>query len=172
MKNVIAFAVLWVALIIQSTLFQIPPIHVLQPNLVLVVLIVVAMTRGARAALVLGVIIGLIQDVMFGSFVGLNAFAYGVVGYFAATTFGQFLHRNFSIAFLITVVFTFIHVWVIFGMSRMFNVTAFSWNSVISHSLSEMIQNGITLMVLYGVLVRWFTSRQGGRYKAKNTGLS
>lgn len=169
MKNIIAFVVLWAALILQSTLFQIPPIRILQPNLVLVVLVVAAMTRGPRVAMVLGVLIGLVQDVLFGSFVGLNAFTYGVVGYFAAAAFAQFLHRNFSIAFLITIAFTFIQVWIIFGMTRMFNVTVFSWNTVLSHSFSEMIQNGITLLILYRPLVYWFSARSGGRYKTKES---
>ncbi|MDQ0188320.1 rod shape-determining protein MreD [Alicyclobacillus cycloheptanicus] len=169
MRNVIAFFVLWLALIIQSTLFQIPPIRVLQPNLVLVVLMVAAMTRGPRAAMVLGVLIGLIQDVMFSSFVGLNAFTYGVIGYFAAATFSQFLQRNFSIAFMITVVFTFIQMWITFGMTRLFNVTGFSWNTVLADSLSEMIQNGIALLVFYRPLVAWFTGKPRGRYRAKES---
>lgn len=167
MRNILAFLVLWLALIIQSTVFQIPPIHNLQPNLVLVVLVMIAMTRGPRAAMLLGVLVGLIQDIEFGSFIGLSAFTYGVVGYFAAASISQFLHKSILIAFSVTIVFTFIDVWITFGMTRLFNITGFSWQSVMADSLSKMIQNGIALLILYGVLRKWFSSKETSRYVSK-----
>ncbi len=167
MRNVIAFFVLWLALIIESTVFQIPPISAIQPNLVLVVVVMVAMTRGPRAAMLLGVLVGLIQDIEFGSFIGLSAFTYGVVGYFAAASFSQFLHRNVSIAFLVTIVFTWLQVWITFGLTRLFDVTGFSWQSVMADSLSKMIQNGIALLILYAPLHFAFADKPGNRYRSK-----
>lgn len=164
MKNVIAFGTLWLGLVIQSTLFQIPPIDVVHPNLVLVALVMVALTRGNRAALVLGVVIGLVQDVDYGSFIGLNAFAYGVIGYFAAATFAQFLHRNVALTFLVSVVCTFIFEWITYGMTRLFDVTAFSWQAVLSLSIGQMLTNGITLLLLYPLLNRTLTTKARTRY--------
>ncbi|MCL6548642.1 MAG: rod shape-determining protein MreD [Alicyclobacillus sp.] len=170
MRNLVAFVTLWASLVIQSTAFQIPPLHLVQPNLVLVVLVLVSLTRGARAALVLGVLVGFIQDAAFGEFLGLNAFTYGIVGYFAATAFAQFLHRNLALTFLVTVVCTFVQEWMTFGMTRMFNVTGYSWNTVLAHCLWQMIINGVTLLILYSPLVRWLSSRPRSRYRAQEEG--
>ncbi len=164
MKILVAFLTLWVGLILEATIFQIPPMNVIHPNLVLVVLILVALTRGPKTALVLGVIIGLVQDVDYGQFIGLNAFAFGVVGYFAGTAFTQFLHRNVAITFLITVIFTFLHVWITYGMTRMFDVTAYSGTVVLAKSLWQMIVNGIVVLMFYPWMVKWFTDRARSKY--------
>ncbi|MCF8563555.1 rod shape-determining protein MreD [Alicyclobacillus tolerans] len=164
MRNAVALVVLWLALVIQSTVFQIPPINVVQPNLVLVVLMVTALARGPAVALLLGVAVGFIQDVVYGSFIGLNAFTYGVIGYFAASFFAQFLHKNISITFLVTIITTFIQDWMTFGLTRMFGVTAYSWHTVFTNSLWQMIVNGITLLVVYPWLTRLFIAKSRGRY--------
>ncbi|CAM3798583.1 rod shape-determining protein MreD [Alicyclobacillus pomorum] len=164
MKNAISFFLMWLGLIIQSTFFQVPPINVLQPNLVLVVLVMVALTRGAKAALILGVAIGFIQDVDYGSFLGLNAFTYGVIGYFAAASFAQFLHKNVALTLLVTVVCTFAQDWITYGMTRLFEITAYSWHAVLSFTLEQMVINGISLLLLYPLLLRWLMDKARNRY--------
>lgn len=164
MKSVVAFFVCWIGLILQVSVFQIPPFNVLHPDFVLVTLVMIALTRGPKSALICGILIGFIQDVDYGSFIGLNAFAYGVIGYFSATTFLQFLHRNVAITFLVTIVSTFVHEWLTYGLTRMFDVTAFTWTSVLSVSLRQMIVNGILLLLLYPFLTKWFSHPMRNRY--------
>lgn len=165
MKNVIVFLCLWFGLILQSTLFQIAPINVIQPNFVLVILVLAALTRGSRAVLVLGIVIGFIQDADYGSFLGLNAFTYGVLGYFAAATFGQFLQKNVALTLLVTEVCSFLENGITYGMTRLFNVTAYSWRSVLSLTLEQMVINGILLLILFPILVRVFSTKVQYRYK-------
>lgn len=171
MKNILIFAVLWLGLIVESTLFQIQPINVIQPNLVLIILVVAALTRGPSTALVLGVAIGFVQDVVYGSFIGLNAFTYGVTGYFASSVFAQFLHRNISITFFVVEVFTFIQQWFTFALNRMFGITNYSWHAVLSQSLWQMMVNGVFLLLLYPLLVRMFRSKPSRRYKDSQESL-
>lgn len=168
MRNLIAFVCLWLGLVLQSTLFEIPPFHVIHPNFILVVLVVAALTRGPRAAMVLGVLIGFIQDATFGSFLGLYAFTYGLIGYFASAAFAQFLHKNVAITFLVTITCTFVDVWVTYGMTRLFDVTTETWTSLLSTSLSLMIQNGLLLLVLFPVLTRWLSDRARTRYRTSD----
>jgi rod shape-determining protein MreD len=164
MRNIIAFLLLWLGLIIQSTVFQIRPLNVIQPNLVLIILVVIAATRGTRVALCLGVLIGFVQDAEFGPFLGLYAFSYGVVGYFAAATFTQFMQRNVAITFFVSVVSTFVIEWMTYGLTRMFDVTGFTWTTVVAESLRQTIENGITLLLLYPILVRICHSPTPSRY--------
>jgi rod shape-determining protein MreD len=168
MRNLAAFLALWLGLILESTVFQISPFNVIQPNFVLVVLVVIALVRGPKSALVFGVVIGFVQDADYGAFLGLNAFALGLVGYFAATTFAQFLHRNIAITFLVTVTCTFVFEWVTYGLTRLFDVTAYSWHGVLTLTLEEMIVNGITLLITYPLLIRILSEKTKGRYKRPN----
>ncbi|MCL6631618.1 MAG: rod shape-determining protein MreD [Alicyclobacillus herbarius] len=164
MKNGLAFLLLWAALTIQATLFQIPPINVIQPDLVLVVMVVVALTRGPRAALLLGILVGLCQDIVYGAFIGLNAFTYAVIGYFAGSVFAQFLHRNVAITFLVTISFTFVNVWITYGLERLFDVTEYGWQVVMRHSFAQMIIDGVVLLILYPFLIRLLVDRKRRRY--------
>ncbi|MCL6516157.1 rod shape-determining protein MreD [Alicyclobacillus sp.] len=166
MRNAVTFALLWLALILQATWFQIPPLSEVRPDLVLVVLSVAALTRGPRAALVMGVAIGVIQDANYGSFLGLYAFSYGVVGYFSAVFFSQFLHRNVAITFVVTVCAAFAFQWLTFGMTRLFGVSAYTWRVALALTLQQMILDGVTLLILYPVLVRWMSDRPRRRFAA------
>ena len=172
MKNVLAFLLLWLGLIVHSTLFQIPPLNVVQPDLVMVLLIIIALTRGPRAALVLGILIGLVQDMVFGSFLGLYAFTYGVVGYFAATAFAQFLQRNVAITFLVTIVFTFLQNWVTYGIASLFGLTSLPWATVLADSLAQMIVNGIALLLLYSPVGKLLFEAHRGRYREDGSDAS
>jgi rod shape-determining protein MreD len=87
-----------------------------------------------------------------------------VVGYFSAAAFVQFLHRNIAITFLVTVSFTFVYEWMTYGLTRLFDVTAFGWRTVLSTSLESMIVNGVLLLLLYPLLTKWFTGRSRRKY--------
>ncbi|GMA52359.1 hypothetical protein GCM10025857_37160 [Alicyclobacillus contaminans] len=171
MKNVIAFLFLWLGLIIQSTLFQVPPIRLIQPNFVLVLLVLTAVTRGARVALVLGVVVGFIQDVDYGSFLGLNAFVYGLIGYFAAAVVAQFMQRNVPLTMLVTVVCTFVQNWLSYGLTRLFDITAYSAHAVLSFALEQMVINGVLLLFLYPLAMRTLVDRGQKRYRESDSDM-
>lgn len=166
MKTVTAILCLWAGFLLQSTVFQIPPFYVVKPNFVLVILVLIALTRGPKQALILGVLVGLLQDIDYGSFLGLYAFAYGVIGYFSAAAFLQFLHKNIAISFLITMAFTFVYEWMTYGLTRLFNVTSFGWSNVLSTSLEDMVVNGVLLLLLYPILTKWFSQLSKRKYKS------
>lgn len=164
MRNVIAFLCLWVGLVIQSTVFSIPPLSSIQPNFDVVLLVLIALTRGPRPALIMGILIGFVQDVNFGAFIGLNAFAYGFVGYFAGAVLSQFIQRSVAVAFITGIICTFVYDWLTYGMTLLFDVTSFSWRGVMSVSLLQMMVNGVVLLILYPFCIRWFTHQGRNRY--------
>lgn len=165
MRHAVAFVVLWLGLILDSTLFQIPPINVIQPNLVLIVLMVIAALYGPRTTLIYGVAIGLVQDMDYGRFIGLNAFTYGLIAYFAAAIFRQFMHRSLALTFFLTISFTFVQQWLTYGLTRLFDVTGFKVQAVLRHTLMEMIVDGVFLLLLYPLLIRLLEKRTKRRYQ-------
>jgi rod shape-determining protein MreD len=165
MRQLIAFVTLWLALILDSTLFQIPPISTIQPNLVLIVLMMIGVLYGPRTTLVYGVAIGLLQDLDYGRFLGLEAFTYGLIAYCAASIFHQFLHRSLALTFFLTICFTFVQQWLTYGLTRLFDVTAYQVQAVLRHTLFEMMINGVFLLLLYPFLIRLLEQRSKRRYK-------
>ncbi|WP_367305576.1 rod shape-determining protein MreD [Alicyclobacillus acidocaldarius] len=164
MKAAIAFVTLWIGLILQATLFEIPPMDVIHPDFVLVILVLLALFRGANLAMVFGIAIGLIQDVCYGPFIGLNAFAYGLTAYIAAAVFSQFMQKNLAIAFLTTMGLSFVHSWLTYGFMRLFELTSDSIQYAMSASLQAMMVNGVVALALYPVYRAWFTRPRRRRY--------
>ncbi|QSO45914.1 rod shape-determining protein MreD [Alicyclobacillus mengziensis] len=166
MKNVLAFVLLWIGLTLQATVLQIPPLSAIQLNFDVVLLVLVAMTRGPRVALVLGIVIGFIEDVNYGAFIGLNAFAYGFIGYLAGTILSQLISRSVVSTFLVGLGCTFIYDWLTYGMTRLFDVTSYSWVGVMTVSIEQMMLNGVLILILYPFAIRWFTTQEKRRYEA------
>lgn len=164
MRNVLAFVLLWVGLTIQATVLQIPPLSSVHLNIDAVLLVLIALTRGPRVALILGILIGFIDDVNYGAFIGLNAFAYGFIGYLAGTILAQLISRSLVTTFLVGLVCTFVYDWLTYGMTRLFDVTSYSWVGVMSVSLEQMILGGVLILILYPFSIRWFTPQEKGRY--------
>ncbi|RIV29166.1 rod shape-determining protein MreD [Alicyclobacillaceae bacterium I2511] len=164
MKNLLAFIFLWTALLVQVAVFAAVPGHWPRPDLVLVVLVMVSLLRGPRVSLILGVVIGAIVDVNYNSFIGMDAFAYGFIGYFAAVLLQQFLHRNIAVTFLVLVSCTFIFDWMTYGMTRLLAVSSLTLQSVMTHTIAGMIVNGVCLLLLYSGLVRWLSNKPKQRY--------
>ncbi|MBF8378747.1 rod shape-determining protein MreD [Alicyclobacillus mali] len=164
MKAAIAFASLWVGLILQATLFEIPPMNAIHPDFVLVILVLLALFRGPNLAMIFGIAIGLIQDVCYGPFIGLNAFAYGLAAYIAAAVFSQFMQKNLAIAFLTTMGLSFVHSWLTYGFMRLFELTSDSIQFALSASLQGMIVNGVLALALYPLYRSWFNRPRRRRY--------
>lgn len=170
MRTGIAFLLLWAGLIVQSTVFQIRPLNLVAPNLDVVLVVLIAAFLGPRTAMVLGVMIGLIQDVNFSAFIGLNGFAYGFVGYFAGTVLTQFIQRSVAVVFLTGIVCTFVFDWLTYGMTQLFDVTSYSWHGVMAVSLQQMILDGIVLLLLYPICYRWLGVEHRRRYTPSREG--
>lgn len=141
-------------LVIQSTVFQVQPFSFVAPNISLVMLLFVALMRGPMLALYSGLIIGLIQDVLFGTFIGLHGFTYAVVGYFAGLAFRSYWTRSFVMVLLIILGFTFVHEITEYSLTQLFGHGHVDLMAVVTHALRMMIWNGILSLLLYTPSVR------------------
>ncbi|MGZ4031400.1 MAG: rod shape-determining protein MreD [Tumebacillaceae bacterium] len=141
-------------LVIQSTLFQVQPFSFVAPNICLVMLLFISLMRGSMLALYIGLIIGLIQDVLFGTFIGLHGFTFAVVGYFAGMTFRSYWTRSFVMVLLIILGFTLLHEITEYSLSQLFGHGHVDLMAAVTHALRMMIWNGILSLLLYSPSVR------------------
>lgn len=157
MRICLSFLVTWAGLILESTLFQIPPMNAIHPGIVLVIIVLIALLQGTSVSMILAIVVGLIQDICYGSFIGLNAFSYALVAYFAGAVFSQFMNKNLAITFMTTVSLTFVHIWMTYGLTRLFEVTADRPLYVLSQSLVAMLFNGLLVLMLYPLMGKLLT---------------
>lgn len=71
----------FISLILQSTLFSHLTFAGTKPDLVLILTVFFALLNGPRAGALAGLTGGMLQDLMFGRYIGMNAFAKLIVGY-------------------------------------------------------------------------------------------
>lgn len=98
--------ILVVNLLIQSTLFEYIQIINVKPNTAILVIISFAILRGDVAGAIIGFFAGLLQDVFFGRYIGLNAFCYMMIGYVSAKPFKDFYKENYVLPLLLSAVST------------------------------------------------------------------
>jgi rod shape-determining protein MreD len=141
-------------LVVQSTVLQVPPFSFVAPNIVLVMLLFVALMRGPIFALYVGLAIGLIQDILFGTFMGPYAFTYATIGYFAGMTYRTFWTRQLLTAILVILGYTFLSEMMLYGIVRLFGYAHLDLMVAITHALRLMIWNGVFALLLYSPSIR------------------
>jgi rod shape-determining protein MreD len=147
-------------LIIQSTVLQVQPFSIIAPNITLVMLLYVSMMRGPLLALYIGLTIGLIQDILFGTYLGLHAFTYAAFGYFAGTTFRSYWARSLVMIILVIIGYTFLSEMTLYGLSRLFGYAHVDLMAAVTHAVRMMIWNGILALLLYSPSVRLLGSER------------
>lgn len=81
MRKIILALMVIVSLILQSTVFNYIKVAGVKPDLVLVIIIFNALINGSKDGAILGFAGGLLQDILIGQFIGLNALSKAATGY-------------------------------------------------------------------------------------------
>jgi rod shape-determining protein MreD len=155
MRGVLIFLALWIALILESTLFQIPPMTSIHPDIVVVLLMYIAMVLGVRQVVLYGFAIGLVEDVVYGRFIGLYAFTYALIGYFAGLLFRMFFQKSIVILLLIVLGATGVFELITVGISGLYEVSDFTLVTVLEYTVRTMIFNGVLALLIYAPAVRF-----------------
>lgn len=81
MRHLVMTVIFLISLILQSTLFTHLAIAGVKPDLILIFVVLYAFLNGPREGAVIGIIGGLVQDLLFGQYIGLNAITKLTVGF-------------------------------------------------------------------------------------------
>lgn len=149
MRPIYLFLVLLLGLILQATVFVQKPFSWVQPNLLVLIILFIAYFRGHFLAMMLGIAVGLVQDIVFGSFLGMHTFSLGAIGYFAGALFRVFLNRSLIILILNIIGFTAAVEWMNFGIVWIFGWTHVDLMTVLTHAVRLTIFNGIFALFMY-----------------------
>ncbi len=80
-KFICAFILIILSFCLQTTLFKWISFGGIVPNLLIILTASYGFMRGDKAGLLVGFFCGLLSDIFFGSFIGLNAIFYMYIGY-------------------------------------------------------------------------------------------
>jgi len=95
MRILVVGIILIINTILQSTYFEYIQIIDIKPNTAIVIIVAFALMRGSFEGAIIGFFAGLLQDMIFGSNIGLNALLGLYVGYFCGKLNKDFFTENY-----------------------------------------------------------------------------
>ena len=145
-------------LILQSTLFRWVEIYGVVPNTALILVISFAVYRGRDKGAITGFFIGILQDIIFGRTIGLNALIFMVIGYLIGLMDQKIFKDNLLIPFILTALTT-----VFYEMINLLLIFLLGYRiellSIIKKMLViEVIYNSIASLVIYYFISKLFKS--------------
>ncbi len=149
----ITFLIIIINFILQSTILQYFNIFNVVPNTGLVIIVVIALLKGKRAGSIVGLIAGLLQDIIFSPVIGINGFLYFFIGYLVGMTENKLSKDNILIPFIMTLISTICYhlFYYLFMYFLSYNISLLIFFKDVV--IIEMIYNSFISIILY----KWFS---------------
>lgn len=145
-----------VNIIFQTTTLPYLAIFGVVPNTALVLVVVIAIFRGKYYGILFGLAIGIVQDILFGTVIGINGFIYSMIG-FSIGMIQNILNTENIIVPLVfsgisTIVYNFSYAVFIYFLSR-----EITFSLLIKKTFSiEIILNSLISIIIYKLLSKIF----------------
>lgn len=144
-----AFLLFFIGFLLQSTVMRHLAIFGYSPNLLLCLVVVLSFLMPDETAIVLGVIFGFLQDVLFSEIVGVTALAFLLIAALVREL-KRYLYREHLLSLIsITLTGTILHAFVVWGIMAMFGSNL----SIAPVALS------LTVLIPYQFAVVWVMHR-------------
>ncbi|WP_066503406.1 rod shape-determining protein MreD [Abyssisolibacter fermentans] len=104
MRGLVIGTIVLFSFLLQSTVLQYFAIFGIVPNLCLVIIICFALLKGSKTGATIGIVLGFLYDIIFGSALGVFALIYFLIGYGS----GMFNKKVFTSTMLTPFIFTII----------------------------------------------------------------
>ncbi len=137
-------------LILQSTIFSHLTVAGVKPDLVLIMTVFYALLHGSREGALAGAIGGLLQDLLFGQYLGMNTLAKVIAGYVFGMLEKKIYKENLLIPMAIIFVATLMHETVLYMLRQYQGLSAGYFSTLRSVMISAAIYNSCLTPFIYG----------------------
>lgn len=117
MKILLLFVAGFFAVLLQNTVFNVLAVAGGKPDFILILVVFFAIFRGPVQGGLLGIGLGLLEDLMIGRFIGINALCKGLIGYLAGTVEKRLYKNNFLVPMAALAVATFVQTFIYWLLS-------------------------------------------------------
>lgn len=137
--------------ILQSTLLPYFNIFGVVPNTALIMVVIISLAKGKYYGGVSGLIIGLLQDIMFSNAIGINAFIFFFAGYLIGFIEDTFARDNIINPIIFTATTT-IYYNIMYSLFIYFLGRSISFETVVKSVFSiEVIYNSVVSILIYKI---------------------
>lgn len=157
-RPVIISLIIILNLILQSTLFQWIKIYGVVPNTALILVISFAIYSGRNKGAVIGFFVGILQDIIFGRTIGLNALVFMITGYLVGLMDQKIFKENLLIPFVLTALATVFYETVNLLLIFLLGYRIELLNVLKKMLIVEVTYNSILSLIIYFYVSKLFKS--------------
>ena len=158
MRSIIIGLIILFNLIFQSTLFQWVQIYGVVPNTSLILVMSFAIHNGRSRGAAIGFLVGILQDIIFGHTIGLNALVFMVIGYLIGLMDQKISKDNLLIPFVLTALATVFYETINLLLLFLLGYRMELLNIIKKMLITEVIYNSVVSLVIYYYISRLFKS--------------
>lgn len=156
MRVLVLFVVAFLGIVLRDTVFNGLSVAGGKPDFVLIMVVYFSIFRGSVQGGFLGAAFGLLEDLMTGRFIGINAICKGLIG-FAAGYSERNLHKNnFVVPMAAVVIATFGNAGLYFLFSVLIGGNV-GLDTMLFSSIPDAVYNMCFSPVFYAVFYRFFS---------------
>jgi len=145
----INFSIVLLIFTFQATMGDFIKVLGIKPDLILVLTCMAGLLKGKNGGGLAGIFMGLLQDILYGSFIGLNALAKSVTGYVVGIGAWNFYKGNLIIPFLVVFFGSILHEIVVYCVLFALNMSPLFFPSLINAIIPFALYNGLIAVVLF-----------------------
>lgn len=154
MRVLVIFTMIIVNIILESTLFQYFRIFGVKPDFTLILIVAYSILQGGYYSTFIGLVAGLITDIVFGNAIGVYAFCYMITGYVIGQVHGNVFKDSVVPAILFNIIAVFIFNNLFFYVSYFMKINVSYTYMLIKILIPQCIYNGLLGFIVYKYLYK------------------
>lgn len=158
MRIVVLFLAAFLGVVLRDTVFNGLSVAGGKPDFVLILVVFFAIFRGSVNGGILGMALGLMEDLMTGRFIGVNALCKGVVGYFAGVSERNLHKNNFFVPMAAVFIATFVNGLLYFLFSVVIG-SHIGLEQLMLSTIPDAVYNMCFSPVFYAVFYNFFLTK-------------
>ena len=152
-RFIVSFVLIILFFVLQTTVFQWISFGGIVPNLLIILSSTYGFMRGDRVGLLMGLCCGLLADIFFGSFIGLNAILFMYIGYLNGKFHQVFYPEEIKLPFILIIssdfVYLIIYYILMFLLRGRFDFSYYFVKIIIP----EVVYTGLVTLIVYPLLL-------------------
>ena len=158
MKGFFLFLAAFLGIVLRDTVFNGLSVAGGKPDFVLILVVFFAIFRGSVQGGLMGVALGLLEDLMTGRFIGINAICKGLLGYLVGVSERNLYKNNFFVPIAAILVATFLNT-VFYYLFSVLMGGHVGLEKLILSTIPDAVYNMCFSPVFYAVFYNFFVIR-------------
>lgn len=157
MRTGILCLLAFIGIVLKDTVFNALSVAGGKPDIALIIVVFYAIFNGYERGGIMGLILGLMEDLMTGRFIGVNAICKGIIGFAIGFSREHLLKNNFVIPILMVFVATFANA-IMYGLFSVLIGSHLNIGRLLLSTVPNVVYNICFAPVFYAGFYHFFLS--------------